>query len=348
MFDTKQQNALFLQSKQGQFAVGLHSIPKPGKDELLIQVFSAALNPIDYKIQERGGFVKNYPAVLGEDIAGMVNEVGEGVHNFVKGDRVFTHGQFSNDRSAFQQFTLGVADFTAKIPDNLGYDDAATIPLALDTASTGLYNSNKYGLGLTPPWAKNGMGMYSGTPIVILGGASAVGSYAIQLARLSGFSPIITTASPSHKEHLESLGATYVFNRDLPADELKTLVSNSTSGPIKYVYDAISLPETQQVGWSLLGEKGCMVLTLPASVKEEEGKERTTIMTFGSPHADENKPLCRESWAILSKWLEAGTIKPHRYEVLPNGLEGIIEGLERMKKGQVHGEKLVAHPQDTK
>jgi hypothetical protein len=37
-----------------------------------------------------------------------------------------------------------------------------------------------------------------------------------------------------------------------------------------------------------------------------------------------------------------------KYEVLPNGLEGIIEGLERMKKGQVSGKKLVAHPQDTK
>jgi NADPH:quinone reductase-like Zn-dependent oxidoreductase len=57
------------------------------------------------------------------------------------------------------------------------YDEAATIPLAFDTASTGLYNSNKYGLGLTPPWEKNGIGMYSGTPIVILGGSSAVGSF---------------------------------------------------------------------------------------------------------------------------------------------------------------------------
>jgi NADPH:quinone reductase-like Zn-dependent oxidoreductase len=88
MSDTKQQKALFLQSKQGKFAVGLHSIPKPGKDDLLIQVYSAALNPVDYKIQEHGFFVEKYPAVLGEDIAGIVDEVGEGVRNFVKGDRV--------------------------------------------------------------------------------------------------------------------------------------------------------------------------------------------------------------------------------------------------------------------
>jgi len=88
MSDTKQQKALFLQSKQGQFVVGSHSIPKPGKDELLIQVYSAALNPVDYKVQEQGIFVENYPAIIGEDIAGMVDEVGEGVRNFMKGDRV--------------------------------------------------------------------------------------------------------------------------------------------------------------------------------------------------------------------------------------------------------------------
>ncbi|KAG2087811.1 chaperonin 10-like protein [Suillus discolor] len=321
MSDTKQQKALFLKSKHGQFAIGLNSIPKPGKDEVLIKVYSAALNPVDYKVQELGGFVEKYPAVLGEDIAGIIDEVGEGVLNFAKGDR---------------------------IPDNSGYDDAATIPLALDTASTGLYSVGKYGFGLTPPWVKDGIGMYSGTPIVILGGASAVGSYVIQLARLSGFSPIITTASPAHEVYLKSLGATHVLNRHLSADVVKAAIDGFTKNPIKYVYDAISLPETQRVGWSILDAKGCLVLTLPASVKEDEGKERQVIVTFGSPHAKENKELCKGSWAILSQWLEAGTIKPLRYEVLPDGLEGIIGGLEQMKAAKVSGKKLVAHPQDTK
>lgn len=85
---SQQQKALFLQSKQGEFAIGLRSIPKPGRGELLIKVFSAALNPIDYKIQENGLFVNIYPAILGVDIAGIVDEVGEGVHTFVKGDKV--------------------------------------------------------------------------------------------------------------------------------------------------------------------------------------------------------------------------------------------------------------------
>jgi NADPH:quinone reductase-like Zn-dependent oxidoreductase len=85
---SQQQKALFLQSQGGQFAVGLRNIPKPQRGEVLVKIFSAALNPVDYKIQESGKFVQMYPAVLGVDIAGIVDEIGEGVHTFVKGDKV--------------------------------------------------------------------------------------------------------------------------------------------------------------------------------------------------------------------------------------------------------------------
>lgn len=209
----------------------------------------------------------------------------------------------------------------------MGYDDTATIPLAFDTASTGLYNSNKYGCGLTPPWELHGIGKYSASPIVILGGASAVGSFGklqatlllssnlpalsvIQLALLSGFAPVIATASLTHEEYLKSLGATHVFDRHGSASELQAFVFNLTGGKhIKYVYDTISLPETQQVGWSLLGHKGRLVTTLPVLVKEEQGLERQAIRTFGSPYADENKELLKGSRAMISEWLEAGTLK---------------------------------------
>jgi NADPH:quinone reductase-like Zn-dependent oxidoreductase len=127
-----QQTALFLLEKQGNFGLGSRSIPSPGAGQLLVKVQSAALNPVDYKIKDTGGFVTHYPAVLGADIAGIVEEVGEGVKNFRKGDRVLdtlfapvcicstlvyrlAHGNFTNDLAAFQQYTLTVASFTAKV-----------------------------------------------------------------------------------------------------------------------------------------------------------------------------------------------------------------------------------------
>ncbi|KAG2110908.1 chaperonin 10-like protein [Suillus discolor] len=341
-----QQKALVLPQKQGNFELSSRSIPSPGVGQLLIKIRSAALNPVDYKIKHTEVVAIQYPAVLGTDIAGIVEELGEGIENFRKGDRVVAHGKFTNDFTAFQQYTLTAASFTAKIPASESFDSAATVPVGLDTALVGLYGKH-YGAGITPPWTESASGHESKKPIVILGGSSSVGSYTIQLARLSGFYPIITTASPSNEELVKGYGATHFFDRSLSGKQLLAAISEVTDEPIKLVYDAISLPETQSVGWELLADNGTLVLTLYAKVKENEGKGRKIVQAFGNPHAPENEELCRNSWARLEKWLSDGTIQPNKYEVLPNGLEGIIGGLERLRLGQVSGRKLVAHPQET-
>jgi hypothetical protein len=128
-----QQKALIVPEKQGKLEVGSRSIPNPGSGELLVKVQSAALNPIDYHMV----FLKHYPAVPGVDIAGIVEELGEGVNNFRKGDKVLdnlpyllgicstlvyrlAHGAFNNDKAAFQQYTLTVANFTAKVSCGVG------------------------------------------------------------------------------------------------------------------------------------------------------------------------------------------------------------------------------------
>ncbi|KAG1897275.1 chaperonin 10-like protein [Suillus fuscotomentosus] len=344
---SSQQKALVLPKKQGSFELGSRSIPSPGAGQLLVKIQSAALNPVDYKMKDTGIFVTQYPAVLGTDVAGIVEEVGEGVENFGKGDRILAHGKFTNDFAAFQQYTLTDASFTAKIPASESFDSAATVPLGLDTAVVGLYG-DQFGARITPPWEEGAGGHELKKPIVILGGSSSVGAYAIQLARLSGFYPIITTASPSNEELVKGYGATHFFDRKLSGKQLLAAISEITDDPIKLVYDAISLPETQSVAWELLAENGTLVLTLPASVEENERKGRRVIQTFAGTDAAQNVELCSSSWAMVEKWLSDGTLKPNKYEVLPNGLEGIIGGLERLKLGQVSGTKLVAHPQETR
>ena len=81
--------ALFLPEKQAPFVV--RSVPtyKPGPGELLIKVEAAALAPVDWAIQSMGILVEKYPVILGFDAAGTVEEVGEGVTKFKKGDRVY-------------------------------------------------------------------------------------------------------------------------------------------------------------------------------------------------------------------------------------------------------------------
>jgi len=83
-----QQKALVLRAKQGNFEISSRGIPSPGAGQLLVKVQSAALNPTDYKVQEEDPIGLQYPAVLGLDIAGIVEGVGQGVENFSKGDNV--------------------------------------------------------------------------------------------------------------------------------------------------------------------------------------------------------------------------------------------------------------------
>lgn len=83
-----QQKALYLAKKNGPFEIHAAYVPKPGPGQILVKVEASGLNPADWKIQLWGILVEEYPSVLGSDIAGTVEELGEAVTGFAKGDRV--------------------------------------------------------------------------------------------------------------------------------------------------------------------------------------------------------------------------------------------------------------------
>jgi len=339
--------ALFIPSRQAPFALGAREINEPGPGEILVRVKATALNPSDAKVQKRGIYVSRYPAVLGSDGAGVVERVGEGVTRFDPGDDVFFHGAYDdNDLSTFQQYCIAVVDFAAKIPDNLSYEQASTLGLGLGTAAIGLYGRSN-GIGLTPPWKHGGVGKYRNMPILIFGGLGSVGNYVIQLAKMSGFSPIIATAALKHTEHLKSLGATHVIDRYLSFDGLKQALARITSAPINVIYDTVSIRETQEAAWKLLGPQGRLVLTLPSVIDRHPHDRREIVLTNGNPHLEENWETGRQLWLHLGRWLEKGEIRPNHVEVIPGGLKGIGTGIERFDGGQIEGVKLVARPQDT-
>ncbi|PCH39326.1 GroES-like protein [Wolfiporia cocos MD-104 SS10] len=343
------QNSLLLTAKQGSFAVGTTPIPKPGPGQVLIKIQSAALNPLDWKIQAYGLFIEKFPSVLGNDIAGTIEAVGEGVTGFAKGDRVLNQGIIGNNEfSGFQQYALANADVTAKIASSLSFDQAATVPAGLATAALGLFNQGKSNsAGLYPPWEEDGSGRYAGQPIVIFGGASSVGQYVIQVAKLAGFSPIITTASLTNADYLRGLGATHVLDRKLSAEQLKAQVSSITSASIQIVYDAISEADTQVAAYDLVSSGGTLVLVLANSIPESKRtSDKKIVNVYGVVNAPENRATGASLYNQLTRLLENGSIKPNRVEVLPNGLQGIVDGLKKLQAG-ISSIKLVAHPQET-
>ncbi|OCH83896.1 GroES-like protein [Obba rivulosa] len=345
-----QQKALLLPKKQGDWVVGPTEVPTPGPGQLLVKVEATALNPIDWKIQVYGWFIENFPSILGSDAAGTVEEVGEGVQDFAVGDKVVFQGYFINPQATFQQYTLSNADVTAKIPSNITLDEAATIPLGLATGALGLFDQYADGSAkLFPPWEDGGRGKYAGKPILIFGGASSVGQYTIQLAKLAGFSPIITTASLKNTQLLQSLGATHVLDRNLPSDAL--LVEVAKIAPtIDIVYDAISLTPTQNPAYDIVAPGGILVLVLPDQIdvaKKSAAPDKKVVNVYGNVNAPDRRKAGQSLYAKLAALLEEGVIKPNRVEVLPNGLGGIPEGLKRMENDQISAVKLVAHPHET-
>ncbi|KAJ3557466.1 hypothetical protein NM688_g1455 [Phlebia brevispora] len=88
-----------------------------------------------------------------------MKSVGEGFTTFSVGDKVLHQGYFDKRRATFQHSSVVPAEIAAKIPPNLSFDQAATIPLTVATASVGLYNKKLApygGAALTPPWEEGG------------------------------------------------------------------------------------------------------------------------------------------------------------------------------------------------
>ena len=189
-----------------------------------------------------------------------------------------------------------------------------------------MYNRRPYGLGLDAPIALSTLGKYSGNPIIVLGGSSAVGQsgmfnfsdgnaqklmfsvLVIQLAKISGFSPIITTASIKHAEALKGLGADVVLARNLSTEELRQEISKHTSKPISLIYDAVSLDSTLGIAANLLAPNGTLVTTRPDVIRElDQGK--TIIREVSILRLEQNMALLEDLFQNhLSGWVEKGLV----------------------------------------
>lgn len=220
-----------------------------------------------------------------------------------------------------------------QLPSSLTFEQGSTIPAVLATAAPGLYSGKIAtgeirGAGLTPPWVEDGRDKYAGIPLVIIGGSSSVGQQGvymilittrsmrkpilphpavIQLAKLSGFNPIITVASLKNADLVKSLGATHVIDRNAPlAPSVKTI----TSEPIKYIYDAISLKATQEASYELLAPGGTLVLVLPFVVDAAKvDNSKTVAQVAGTAHDPTQRELFVGLYKNLTKLLEDGDIK---------------------------------------
>ncbi|MGK5739988.1 NADP-dependent oxidoreductase [Micromonospora sp. URMC 103] len=165
-------------------------LPEPGPGQIRVRVRAAGVNPIDGKIRSgamRAALRTPLPAVLGVDVAGIVDALGDGVTGVAVGDRVV--GWADAPAGAYAEFAL--ASTYSRLPDGLDFSAAVALPVAVETATRTL-DLLKVGAGDT---------------LLIHGASGAVGQIAAQLAADRG-ATVIGTAGEANQDRVRALGAT--------------------------------------------------------------------------------------------------------------------------------------------
>jgi NADPH:quinone reductase-like Zn-dependent oxidoreductase len=197
-------------------------VPKPEAQagEVLVKVFAAGINPVDWKTRAGKGINgllgDPYPMIPGWDVSGVVEAVGEGVSHFKGGDEVFGMVRFPKVGSAYAQYVASPESDLAIKPHNVDHVQAAAVPLAGLTAWQGLIELAD---------------IQAGERVMVTAAAGGVGHLAVQIAKWKGAN-VIGTVSPGGKELAESLGA----------DELIDYTSQpfeSATAPVDVVFDTV-------------------------------------------------------------------------------------------------------------
>lgn len=172
--------------------------PEPQEGVVLVRVRAAGVNPVDWKTREGRGVADTLesPIILGWDIAGVVEEVGDGVDQFVAGDEVFGMVRFPEFGDTYAEYVAAPAGELAKKPTTISFAEAAATPLVALTAWQALFETAQ---------------LQAGQTLLVHAAAGGVGHVAVQLGKWRG-ARVIGTASARNAEFLRSLGVDQIID----------------------------------------------------------------------------------------------------------------------------------------
>lgn len=281
--------------------------PEPQPSEVLVQVYAAAINGIDWKIRDgelQQVFKFQLPIVLGSDVAGIVAVIGDGVTAFQVGQPVY--GMMDRSRSgSFAEYAIAKVDAIAPKPESLNYLEAASIPAVALTAWQALFDKGHLSAGQT---------------VLIHGGAGGVGMFAVQLAKWKG-AHVIATASAGSVATVRELGADEVI--DYKATQFEQVVQG-----VDLVLDILG-GDIRARSWQVLNPGGILVSTVPPPPQAPEGLRGELLMMQARG----------DQLVKITKLLETGTLKTAVERVFP--LSETVQALELNKTGHTHGKIVV-------
>ncbi|WP_415844892.1 NADP-dependent oxidoreductase [Stutzerimonas zhaodongensis] len=257
------QRAVLLRTYGGASSVELAEVakPDPAQGQVLIRVQAAGMNAIDWKVREgyvRDAFPLQLPAILGIEMAGVVEAIGPGVTRFVVGDRVM--GPVGG-LGAYAEFVAADEANLCLTPGSLDDVQAAAIPVAAVSAWQSLH--------LAGP-------IHPGQRILIHGAAGGLGSYAVQFAKRAGAEVFATMAS-DHLEYVRGLGADQVIDS-------KTQRFDHMVQDIDLVLDYVG-GEVLERSWQVLAATGAIVGTTSPDILARTPPGRRGLWFMNQPDA---------------------------------------------------------------
>lgn len=285
--------------------VRLEEVPRPvaGRDQALVRIRAAGVNPVDWMIRERiynPEGADKVPLTLGQDFAGVIEELGPDTRtSFARGDEVYGEvwGSFA------EYAAVPVRDLVRK-PASLDFVTAAAIPMVGLTA---------WQVVIETAQAKEGM------RFLIHGAAGGVGSFAAQLARWKGAEVIATASRPSF-DYLRSIGVAQII--DYQHERFDEQVAG-----VDVVIDPLG-GETQARSWKVL-VRGGMLVNLVGEIDEQAAKQAGVQgIEFGMEYDIEDLER-------IGRLVADGVIRPRISQVLP--LAEARRALDLNQQGRSHG-----------
>jgi len=314
-------------------SIKFSEIEKPTitKDEVLIEIYAAGVNPLDIKVIEgklKSMGILKLPATLGYDVSGIIIEKGANITNFNIGDEVFSK---VNKQGAFTEFVAINHNLISLKPKNTNFEEGASLPL----------------VGLTAIQALKRGKLKSDETILIHAGSGGVGSFAIQYAKAKG-AYVYTTTSTENVEWVKALGADHVI--DYKTEDYKTIVKN-----VDMVLDTLGQEYTEDAFKVI--KNGGRVITLVGPV-DEETAERMGLNTSEKDKLEEKRSKITKQINIKSAYysllimgenakqlneivelVELGKIKTKIDKVFP--LKDTLDALLYVKKGRTKGKVVI-------
>jgi NADPH2:quinone reductase len=268
-------------------------MPSPLPGELLVEVRTAGVNPVDWKV--RSGMLgeasaSDLPAVLGQEVSGVVREVGKDVEGFAENDEIF--GSVAPGSGGYAEYTLVTANAAAPKPPQVSFNDAATLPVAAATAYDGVTQ----------------LDLKEGQTLLINGIGGGVGVAAAQIARDLGIN-VIGTASEDKRALVETLGATLVPYGDGVDERIKEILPDGVDAILDLAgHDGLRAVAGLVADRSKLISAGDpSVVELGGHMIERDGTSRVleivgALVAEGKldPHVEDVRPLDEAADAIAA------------------------------------------------